>query len=381
MRAALVISSLGPGGAERVLSTMANYWAAKGWKIDLLTLDGTDKPPFYRLHDAVAHHPLGLYGQSRRPLEAIQRNRQRARALRDSLRRAAPQIVISFGDRTNVLTLLAAAGLRVPVIVSERADPRHWDIGLGWEMLRRWLYPRAARIVLLSAEVRCYFSATVQRKSRVIPNPVVVPEGTAPGSKLHSPSPNHQEPGARSQEPRVKRAMGMGRFTEEKGFDTLLRAFARVAPRHPEWSLELWGDGPLRPKLESLVEELALQDRASLPGRTTEPFAVMCRSDLFVLSSRTESFGNVLCEAMACGLPVVSFDCPSGPRQIIRHEVDGLLVPPGDLGALAAAMDRLMSDAGERARLAARAPEVRDRFGLERVMGMWEAVVAEVACG
>ena len=363
------------------MSVMANYWAEKGWRITLLTYDDGSEPPFYDLHPAIMRRPLGIAGHSTTPIQGVVNNLKRLRVLRRAIRESAPQAVLSFLTSTNILTVLSTLWLRIPVIISERIDPAHHSIPKRWSTLRRWLYPRATRLVLQTHDALAYFSAAVRRKARVIPNPVTAPPDL-PAEQLASPRTTHRQAQAggggggkvRSKR-RAKTVIAMGRLARQKGFDLLLKAFVEISHKHPEWSVIVWGEGDLRPKLEAVRDELGLKGRVSFPGYTREPFEEMRQADLFVLSSHYEGFPNVLCEAMACGLPVVSFDCPSGPREIIRDGIDGVLVPPGDVRALASAMDRLMDDESERKRLAARAPEVVERFGLEKVMGMWETVL------
>ena len=372
MKLTLIISSLSAGGAERVMSLLANYWAAKDWKITLLTFDDGTEAPFYELNSRICHLPLAIAGDSPNLFIGIWNNLKRIQTLQSAIAESKPDAVISFVDQANVLTLLATRLLNVPVIVSERVDPALYSIGRTWEQLRRWTYPWADRLVVQTKGALSYFSSGQQTCVCIIPNPVLLPTwGKNTSDKPLVGRTSAKDATARS-------LIAMGRFTKQKGFDLLLQAFARLKYIHSEWTLTILGDGELRTELESLRDSLGLSSQVYLPGVVRNPHKVLMQADIFVMSSRFEGFPNALCEAMACGLPVISTDCPSGPREIIRDGVDGILVPNEDTEALAAGMDRLMSNEAERKRLSDRAPEVVERFSLEKIMGMWEKLLAQV---
>jgi GalNAc-alpha-(1->4)-GalNAc-alpha-(1->3)-diNAcBac-PP-undecaprenol alpha-1,4-N-acetyl-D-galactosaminyltransferase len=366
MHIMLVVQSLGSGGAERVASTLVNAWAREGEQVTVLTLDAAT-PDFYWLDPRVTRVTLDLSCKSPNWQRYIWNNIRRVRALRSAVRSRGPDVVVSFIEKTNVLVLLATRGLSVPVVVEEHIDPRMHSVGViaGW--LRRLVYPRARAVVVLTPSVIEWARDIAGRTPvHVIPNPIS--EQFLRGKEIDETRDKHT-------------VVAMGRMEPQKGFDMLLQAFAQCAPKHPDWSLRIVGQGSELERLTALVDELRLGDRVSLDPVVKEPERVLRGSDLFVLSSRYEGFPMVLLEAMASGLPVVSFDCPSGPREMIREGVDGVLVPPNDIGALAGVLDRLMSAQDERQQLGRRAAEVIQRFGLPTVLAMWNELLMKVING
>ena len=369
MRVTFVIPAIGSGGAEHALVLLARRWAAAGRGVTILTYDDGSRPPFYELDPRIRHVPLGLARDSSGLLDALRRNLRRAGRLRGELRRSRPDVVVSFIDQTNVLTLVAAEGLGVPVVVVEQSDPHTFPIPPAWARLRTLTYGRARRVVLLSARDAGYFPPRLRRRVSVIPNPFVPPPPAPPGGPAD---------GRTAGPPTL---IAVGRLHRDKGFDILLRAFALLREEHPGWDLTVLGEGEERGRLEALREELRLGGRVSLPGRVRDPYTFLRKATLFALPSRVEGFPLALCEALACGLPAVCADCAGGVRDIVEDGVNGLLVPKEDAPALARALARLMADESERARLALRAPEVVGRFSPEKTFAAWESLLSEVVNG
>ena len=365
MRIALVTSSLSCGGAERAVVLVAEGLKQKGHQVSLITIAGTQKD-FYQVPPGVHRTALDIAKNSSTIIQALWHNIYRVWVLRLAIQSLQPDAVISFLDTTNILTLLALIQTNYPAIVNEQNNPATATENL-WSKLRRLTYPSAARVVSVSEGVDFYFDWLPKIKRAVIYNPV---QAIKDGSVTIS-----WPPGV---DPDKKTVIAMGRLVYQKGFDILLPAFHKISERYPDWQLLIFGEGELRGELEDLRDHLGLTHQVFFPGNTENPIAFFKSSQLFVLSSRWEGLGVVLLEALACGLPVIATDCPSGPKEIIRDGIDGMLVPNENVTALATAMDRLMSDTEKRQQLAARAPEGMERFSQEKIAGMWEDLICDI---
>ena len=177
-----------------------------------------------------------------------------------------------------------------------------------------------------------------------------------------------------------KTVVAAGRLSRIKGFDLLIAAWADVAAVHPDWQLQIWGEGGLRQELTQQIADLGLTGQVRLMGFSNQLFTEMSKASIFVLSSRVEGYGMVILEAMACGLPVVSTDCPSGPRAIIDSGRDGFLVPNKDPAALAAAINRLIEMGPEGRREIGQAGLARTReLSQPAVARRWEELMTELA--
>jgi GalNAc-alpha-(1->4)-GalNAc-alpha-(1->3)-diNAcBac-PP-undecaprenol alpha-1,4-N-acetyl-D-galactosaminyltransferase len=359
MKITLVIYGLGGGGAERVMSIVANYWVSIGWNVTLIMLVPPTKPPFYPLDPRIQLQPLGIAGRSGNVLAAIANNWNRIQVLRKEIIASQPDVVISFMNSVNVYTILACLRTNIPTIVSEHIYPGSNDANKIWQLIMKLTYRYADLVTVLTQNAVPFYPAAQGYKTIVMPNPVMAPApATETAQLLHTPS-----------------LVAIGRLHPQKGFDLLMKAFARLQSKYPDWQITILGEGPMRSELEALRSQLNLQNRVHLPGLVSNVPEYLYQAELFVMPSRFEGFPMALCEAMAAGRPVLAADCLSGPRDIIEDGVNGVLVQTENIEALAAGLDSLMSNPVKRQQLAQAAPDILTIFGLEQVMGIWKNAI------
>lgn len=363
MRVLLFTSSMGAGGAERVASTLVNAWAARGNRVALMpTFSGGGRCAYPLAHGVELVMLASLVPNRRRDLT----NRlMRLRQMRAFIARWQPDVIVSFLSNVNVAAVAASTGTSVPIIVSERNDPFAQPTPPLLKIGCRIAYPLADALVVQTEAVAEKYARSrwPWGRVRVIPNPV------SPATALPS---DRGDDGGR------KVVLAVGRLSEQKHFDVLIDVFGRLVGRFPRWSLRIVGEGPLRGALERQIDEIGLSGRAELPGQTASIEREFAAADVFALTSRYEGFPNALLEAMVAGLPCVTFDCPSGPREMSRDGDVALLIPP-DRDCLEGALSTLMSDETLRRSLGGRArASAVERYALERVLERWDALFTEI---
>ena len=356
------VSSMHGGGAERVAALLCNRWAQHGYKVTLVATYAGRGKCLYALDERVQLVYLADIVRTVRktPWTMV----RRLWAIRRLVRDTRAHVVISFLTPVNIAVLLATRGLGVPIVVSERSYPPAMPLRLIWKILRRMTYPWASRVVMQTQSgLEWLQQAMPGSRGGVIANPCAVPlpetaSGIEPASVLSA---------------ERFLLLSVGRLSQEKGFDLLISAFATLCDAFADWDLVILGEGSERQTLKAQIVSEKLDKRVILPGHVDNVGAWYRRADLYALSSRFEGFPNTLLEAMAYGLPAVSFDCLTGPADLIRNGVDGYLVQPEDGSAgLARRLATLMEAPDKRAVFAANTGDVKKRYSFAAVGKAWD---------
>lgn len=364
---AIYLPDLNGGGAERLHINLAPQFVAAGYRVTFL-LDRLEGSLLSQLPQGCAVHALGANRQIRALPKLVR-----------YLKRARPDVLIANTEHMNIMAVLARALARVPTRIiaiqhctlSDRARRGSWKFRV-LPVLFRLVLPFADNIVAVSVGVAddlAQIAGLSRLKMKVIYNGVVSSDFEA---RLAC-EPEH--PWFAQGWPII---LSMGRFVVEKDFATLIRAFEHVAQVSHDARLIILGEGPMRAELQEHVKSMrSLSDRISMPGFLADPLPLLGRARLFALSSRSEGFGNVVAEALACGTPVVSTDCPHGPAEILDRGRYGALVPVGNAEALGGAIVEALNREPDRMALIRRG----QRFSVPRCAREYVRLIEDCTAG
>jgi glycosyltransferase involved in cell wall biosynthesis len=353
MKICLIISSLRSGGAERVLSELANYWVSNSHQVSLITID-EKASDFYDIDPSIQRHAMNLSFESNGLFAGILANVKRIITIRKIVQAQKPDVVLSFMDSTNILCCISLVGTKIPLFVSERIDPFERKISLIRTLIRPYLYRNFAKKVVvqtLAVEVKCQSNWSISN-IKVISNPI---------------STHHYF----SAMPRDKIILSVARLYPQKRHENLIRAFHKTNYKCGQWKLIICGDGPLKQDLIGLVNKLELSEYVLFTGSIKNISEYFNLASIFCLSSSYEGFPNALLEALSMGCACISTDCKSGPREILEDGRLGILVPVDDVEAMAEALRRLMQSPELREQFGSHADYVREYYHLDKISRQW----------
>lgn len=356
------LNCLEQGGAERVVTNLANQFAQEGYQVIIATEWYGENE--FQIAPEVRRVHVGLREGDEKKHRLVQ-FMLRVKYLRKFLKEEKPDILIPFARKALYRGLMAAYFIRIPVLISIRTDPAGHYEERSDKIQIPLLFPRADGCVFQTEGAKAFFAPRLQDNSRIILNPI-----------------NPKYIGIPEPEQRTRTVVQSGRLVDFKNQPMLIRAFVNVHALHPDYDLKIYGgdsfDGT-KEILEGLIEELHAQDYIHLMGASDSLEKELADAALFAFTSDWEGLPNALMEAMALGLPIVATDCPcGGPRTIMTHEKDGLLIPIKDQKALEDGINRLIEDPAFAGRLGSRARRIAERANGQAVFAQWRDYIEEL---
>lgn len=349
---AFYIGSLHKGGAERVFVNLAEYFRQEGYRVTMVTQ--YRKEDEYLLPEGIAR-VISEIDKKKITGSRVINFCRRVRKLHLIWKENEPDLVLSCIGKNNFMTVVTAMGTKTRPVVSVVGEAREEYPGRLMRTLANILFPLASGVVLQTERSRGFFSQRAVERAVILPNSL---------------NPDFMKP--RYEGEREARIVTVGRMDANKNHEMMIRAFAALGDKYPEYVLTIYGDGELHSYLENLADELGVGERVQLPGVIPNVADRIEKASLFLLTSYSEGVSNALIEALATGLPVIATDVPSGGTvELMQDGVNGLIIPAGDQKALEQAMDRLLGDSAYAQKLGREAAKIQERLAPKRVNRLW----------
>ena len=358
MKILFLVTHLMGGGAERTVSYLSKYMAHNGCEVSILSI--TDDI-FYQIDPKVNLVTLGIDSKSNNLFDRIFKALKRRILIEKNIKEIAPDVVFCIMPPNVKHTIRLRKKMKFKVITSERANPNFISNSKTTEFHFK-MFDASDGVVFQTDRAKKLFKEDIQKKSVVIHNAV--------GNELVYECPHALE--------RKNTISAMGRLSDQKDYPTLIKAFAAVLKKHPDFTLEIYGDGPDKNKLINHIDELGLSDKVILRGVHGDAILQMANSACYVMSSKFEGMPNALMEAMGIGLPCVSTDCPFGPAELIEDGVNGVLVPVGDAEKMADSISKFIEDKEFAAKCGENAKKILQNHSIESISKQYLDFICDV---
>lgn len=351
MKIEFFVGEFSEGGAERVISILANELTSRGHEVAILKYFNSIN--YYKTDGRVRIYSLEELTGTKSKFKNISYLHRHLKNF--------DGVFVSFLAPFNILALIANMGNKTPIVVADRNDPSRLPGNKCLRSLRDYLYRFADRIIVQTNKNKVYFSGKVQKKTEVIFNPLILNgmEGKALGVK------------------KSKTIINIGRLEPQKNQDMLIEVFKKFREIHPEYKLVIYGEGSYRKNLEDKINELKLNESVTLPGNVKDIFDKLCECEFFVLSSNYEGMPNALIEAMGLGVPVISTKV-SGSTDLVQDGINGLLVDVNDADGLYESMIKLAESEELRRNLSLEAVEIVSVLNSRNICDRWEKTISDV---
>lgn len=351
MRILFFIGEFNEGGAERVISILANNLIERGFDIEILKYHNTEN--FYKLNSKIKVNSVEENTKTR--LNTIKNIMWMNKYFKDNT-----DIVISFLAPFNIISILANFGNKLPIIVSDRNDPRFTPQSKFRRVLRNYLYKKADAVVVQTKHNKEYFTNNIQNKTCIIPNPIELDKYV--GSALNT--------------KKEDLIVSVGRLEPQKNQIMLLEAFKEIHDKYSSYKLVIYGEGSYRKELEKRICELNLNDSVSLPGNVKEILGKMAKAKMYICSSNYEGMSNSLIEAMCIGLPVISTKV-SGTEELI-NDSNGILIDINDKSALTVNIERLIKNEDLIFDLGSKGTKIFEQLNINDILNKWIEIINKV---